>query len=117
MRDIDSYKAETERMKVLAPMAPEEFQILVQQLVQDALDTQLAPIIEANREGVDQESVEEGDKVKVSGSDEAHPSRVPGARQAPDGQWYVKDPGGQGYLHVAPKAQASGAAPSEGAPQ
>jgi hypothetical protein len=61
MRDIDSYKAETDRMKVLAPMAPEEFMTLVAQLVQDALDTQLAPLIEANKAGVQQEAIEPGE--------------------------------------------------------
>jgi hypothetical protein len=110
MRDIDVYKAETDRMKVLAPMAPQEFQTLIQSLVQEALDTQLAPIIQANREGVEQESVEAGDKqLPEAGQSPAsgnHPSRVPGARQAPDGQWYVKDPTGQSkYLHIAPKGQ------------
>lgn len=114
MRDIDSYKAETERMKVLAPMAPQEFQALVTQLVQDALQTQLAPLIAANREGVQQESVDTGDtmppELGLSGMQsmpDNHPARVPGARQAPDGQWYVKDPTGQGqYLHVSPRMPA-----------
>ena len=111
MRDIDSYKAETDRMKVLAPMAPEEFQSLVVQLVQDALQTQLAPLIEANKEGVQEESVEEGDTMPPSpspqsGLGEGHPSRVPGARQAPDGEWYVKGSTGQ-YLRVSPKRAAA----------
>jgi len=119
MRDIDAYKAETERMKVLAPMAPEEFQTLIQQLVMDALDTQLAPIIRANMPGLGEEAPEEGDAQPSPDSGtqsvpESHPSRVPGARQAPDGEWYVKDPTGAGqYLHVSPRTQARG----EGASQ
>jgi hypothetical protein len=109
MRDIDSYKAETDRMKILAPMAPEEFRTLIQQLVQDALDTQLTPIIQANKPGLGEEAPEEGDENSSdqnSGVPDNHPSRVPGARQGPDGEWYVKDPTGQsGYLHVAPRGQ------------
>jgi hypothetical protein len=52
MRDIDSYKAETDRMKVLAPMAPEEMKGLVMQLVQEALATHLAPLIQANAQEI-----------------------------------------------------------------
>lgn len=79
MRDIDSYKAETERMKVLAPMAPQEFQALVAQLVQEALATQLAPIIKANKEGVQEESVDTGDMMPPS--EQSLTTRVPGLGQ------------------------------------
>src|SRR5215469_5211536 len=93
MRDIDVYKAETDRMKVLAPMAPEEMKALVTQLVQDALQSSLEQIMSANKEGVETESVEENETPQEL---EAHPSNLPGARQAPDGEYYVGRPGG-GY--------------------
>ena len=116
MRDIDVYKAETDRMKALAdqlPMDPQGLQKVIEDLVQQSLQTTLEPILSANSKGVAEQSesgeVGEGEAQPTAGpvvGSTAHPSAVPGARQAPDGEWYISDPTRKGrYLHIAPLAQ------------
>lgn len=101
MRDIDAYKAETDRIKAMAALLPEDaqgLQKLIEQLVGDALATHLTPIIQANLSGVgDQSSGGEGDS-------ETPP--IEGAMKAPDGEWYLRDPTKmRGFLRVEPLAQ------------
>ena len=102
MRDIDVYKAETDRMTALQKMLPQDaegLQQLIEQLVGDALKTHLTPILEANLSGV-------GDQSGQDNQDTSEPPPVQGAQKAPDGEWYILDPTRRGkYLRVAPLAQ------------
>jgi len=95
-QEIDSYKAETDRMKALADMLPMDspgLEQMIEQLVKDALATHLTPIIQNNLE-----------QMTMSQDQEAPP--IPGAQKAPDGAWYLTDPTRQGkYLRVVPLAQ------------
>ncbi len=104
MRDIDAYKAETDRMKVLGDALANKDE-LAAQLEQDAAENHLGLISEANKAGVESEAAEKGDQAQDNGS--PHPSQVPGAKQAPDGEWYVKHPMDESkFLKVTPKVSA-----------
>ncbi len=112
LRDIEVYDAETKRMAALKDMLPTDPQGLRQiigELVHEAMQTSLVPILSANAEGVEQT---EG--AKPPGPNPNPPSNhapgeaheVPGAERAPDGEWYLADPTRKGrYLHIAPLAQ------------
>ncbi len=95
---LGAYDAETDRMKALADMLPEDpagLRGMIEQLVQDTLATHLLPMVENSMTNLT------GDG---TGGDGAPP--VPGASQAPDGEWYLQDPTRQGkYLRVVPLAQ------------
>lgn len=99
MRDIDSYNAETTRMKALGDLMqvePQGLDQIVQQLVEQSLKTTLSPIISANSQ-----NIQEPDD---GGQPEVPP--LPGARKAQDGEWYLSDPTRRGrYLKIAPLAQ------------
>lgn len=107
MRDIDVYKAETDRIKAITAkeMDSSSLQEMVHQLVGDALATHLTPILEANLTGsADQSS-------GGTGTEDPTPDGAPiaGAQKAPDGQWYLADPTRKGrYLKIAPLAQERG---------
>lgn len=110
MRDIDAHEAETKRMAALAkllPMDHEGLQDIIHQLVKDSLSTQLVPIIQANRNGLGQQSgTEPEDEPAPPGDQPQLPTMPHGARKAPDGQWYLADPTRRGrYLRIAPLAQ------------
>ena len=111
MRDIDVYKAETDRFKALADALMLDqggIKQVVDQLVGDAAQTHLTPILEANAKELDAGQSPMGDEAGGEGAAPAAP--VPGARQAPDGEWYLADPTRRGkYLRVAPLAQERGA--------
>lgn len=108
MRDIDAYKAETDRFKALADalMLDEGgMNQVVEQLVSDALQTKLQPILEANAPELEAES---GSPAKTGGipAGTLDQPPVPGAQRAQDGEWYILDPTRRGkYLRVAPLAQ------------
>ncbi len=95
LRDIEAYKAETDRMKALAdqlPLDPDGLKKIIEQLVEDTMQTNLEEVTT---------SAEEETK-----DDEPEPEApiVPNAQKAPDGEWYLTDPTRQGkYLHVAPR--------------
>jgi hypothetical protein len=97
LRDINVYEAETDRIKALAPLLPMDqagLSELINQLVSDALETNIMPILKTNIEGVSEQS----------GQESGPP--VEGAQQAPDGEWYILDPTRQTrYLRVGPLAQ------------
>jgi len=112
MRDIDAYKAQTDRLEALFPQGLQPKQEegsgggqadeavlapLVQKLVGESLRTSLLPIIQANMGGVMQQSDQ-------GASSEFAPPPQLGAKRAPDGNWYVPDPmrGGK-FLKVAPR--------------
>lgn len=89
MRDIDAYKAETERLKTLQkdlPVDQSGLAALVQQTVREALEGSLGPVFAANANDLD-----------IDGA-----APMAGARKAPDGQWYVGGPGA--YVRVAKRA-------------
>lgn len=100
MRDIDIYEAETDRIKALAPMLPMDqagLQKLIEQLVDDALKTNLMPILKQNIEGVGEQSAQEP---QANGADQPP---VDGAVRAPDGHFYLRDPTRVGrYLRLEP---------------
>lgn len=106
MRDIESYDSETKRMTALQkllPTDPEGLREIISQLVEQSLKTTLSPIIAQNQEGVEDQSGME-------------PAPVPGAKKAPDGEWYVLDPTRKGkYLRLGPLAQQKPAGSMSGA--
>lgn len=107
MRDIDVYKAETDRLKALLPkgLQPDEgggeesgIREVLQKLIDESLHTSLLPIIEKN---LGQE--EEFPTSAVGGF--SPPAHL-GAQQANDGNWYVMDPTRRGrYLRIGPRGQ------------
>ena len=104
MRDIDVYAAETDRIKALSQIVqasdPESMRPIIEQLVSDALETNLMPILKANIGA----STEEGTLSDQSG--QAGEAPMPGAQQAPDGEWYILDPTRRTrYLRIGPLAQ------------
>ena len=132
MRDIDAYKAETDRMKALAAAMPQADQegtrSVIEDLVREAAHTHLTPILRANAsdlddqaEGTRQDAAQEAKANAPEGTaPKAGPSYTgmssakaealapfPGARQAPDGEWYTTDPTRKGkYMRIAPLVQA-----------
>jgi hypothetical protein len=105
MRDIDAYKAETDRFTALhdaiVTMNPEGIQQVIQQMIQDALATHLTPILQANQQGISEQAG--GEPQLTNGASEPP---MPGAQQYGDGEWYLQDPTRKGkYLRVAPLAQ------------
>lgn len=101
MRDIDVYEAETNRIKALAPLLPMDqggLQQLIEQLVSDAMETNILPILKENLAGTQEQS--------GAGSAETEAPPVPGAQKAPDGEWYILDPTRRTrYLRIGPLAQ------------
>ena len=107
MRDIDVYGAETDRIKALSQIVaandPESMRPIIEQLVSDALETNLMPILKQNIEanaptGPDSDGTTNG--TGVNGPP------IAGARQAPDGEWYILDPTRRTrYLRIGPLAQ------------
>jgi len=102
MRDIDAYNAETNRFKALADQLMLDqggVQQVIEQLVREAAETHLTPILQANAPQVSEESGE-------GNPGSAGEPPMPGATRAPDGEWYLKDPTRmRGYLRLAPLAQ------------
>lgn len=112
MRDIDAYKAETERFQALHDAAleldPEGMSKVIQDLVQEALETQLTPILKANQAGLGDQGADDSTiptNGKLPGLKDGE-TPLPGATQAGDGEWYLQDPTKRGrYLRIAPLAQ------------
>ena len=102
MRDIDVYEAETDRIKALAPMLPmdqEGLMQLIQNLVADALETNILPVLQENIEADTQGAA-------AAGVAAAERPPIPGAQKAPDGEWYIQDPTRRTrYLRIGPLAQ------------
>lgn len=92
MRDIDAFDAETKRLAILAKLGIDEknFQLLVAELMHDIAKTPLDMITAANAG-----DAEPAAPARVSNSTPILPEPrppEPGARRAPDGQWYVRNP-------------------------
>ena len=124
LRDIEVYNAETARFKALADALMLDqggIKTVVEQLVRDAAMTHLDPVLEANAKdlSVGEPDGDESQESKTPAGTAATPDAtaardpragVPGARQAPDGEWYLADPTRRGkYLRIAPLAQERGA--------
>jgi hypothetical protein len=106
MRDIDVYEAETKRLDTLlknAQIGQDDvggIRELVDKLINDALETNLLPIIQANI----QEQTEGGDS--PGGLNAPPQPPIPGAQQGQDGDWYILDPTRRTrYLRVGPLIQ------------
>lgn len=102
MRDIDVYKAETDRIKALLDVLSqnaEATQAMVEQLAGDTQKTDISAVPEANKSVIEPNGGGQG----ASGGEEPP---IEGARKAPDGQWYLPDSTRPGkYLRVkAPQA-------------
>jgi len=99
---VNVYKAETDRFKALADalaVEPGGLQAVIQQLVQEALATHLTPIMSENVTGAGS---------PAAGTEQPP---VPGAKKAPDGQYYVAHPGKPGkFLRVKSKSKLNGSA-------
>lgn len=95
MRDIDVYEAETKRLAALSkqlPLDQDGMRQLIHGLVQESLQTHLTPVIQAN-----------ADELTAEGAGPSQPDvpPLPGAKKAPDGQYYIRDPSRPGkYLRV-----------------
>lgn len=105
--DIEAYDAETKRLKDLANAQPEldalgkseALKPLIQQILSDMAN---APNI-VNSVNAEQEN----EPPPAPGTDEPHAELMKSARQAPDGNWYVKDPRRPGkYMRVREDAAA-----------
>ena len=121
MRDIDAYKAETDRFKALQDIAgqldPEGMKQVIDDLVKEATHTHLVPILEANRQTIIDENGGEGENKKNDGKGSSSPvgdsefdkeaAPIPGALRAPDGHWYLPHPHERGsWLRIVPREQA-----------
>ena len=96
IRVIDAFDAETRRMAALSkilPPNPTELRKLAEQLEADMAATSLAPVTQNAEQSL---AAAEGPP-------------VPGARQAPDGNWYLPDPNRPGkYVRIENVGQPSG---------
>lgn len=119
MRDVDVYEAETNRFKALSQIIqasdPDSVRQVVEQLVNDALETNLLPILKANLPAVAEDLGENASSIQAGENPSARP-RVPGsasgappvqgAQQGDDGQWYLLDPTRRTrYLRIGPLMQ------------
>jgi hypothetical protein len=98
-RDIEVYRAFTERLKVLEASKTDDLshKLAVAQLINDIMNDSL----QATQENVDENLGAKPEQAEL-------PLEVPpmqGAQKAPDGHWYVKDPMRPGrYMKVMPNA-------------
>lgn len=113
MRDINAYDAHTKRIAALKELLsddPKVLKNLLDELDDDTLSDTLRPIIEANRKSLAEEAggepgATEGESTSRGSSSETG-APMPGARKAPDGEWYLQDPSRKGkYLRVGPLAE------------
>lgn len=103
LRDVDVFNALTQRLKVLADAAvksreaegqsgelgEDELRLLAAQAVQETLSTSLQPIVEANAPVHEANAEQNGGLGGLVGSMGGNlKPPVPGAKLAPNGQWY-----------------------------
>lgn len=105
LREIETYRAQTDRMKALADAAsPEEFHQVINDLVKEAAETHLLPMLQSSAEAKKPVGEPSGGGGALPGIDVEPP--MPGAQKAPDGEWYLRDPTRRGkYLKLAPLAE------------
>ena len=100
MRDIDVFKAITERAKVML-----DHGLANRELDQQLHEVNLDAILRANEANSGEGGDNPGSTPGIV-SAPAPVSPVPGAQRAPDGEWYLADPTRRGkYMRVAPLAQ------------
>jgi hypothetical protein len=91
-------------------------QQVVNNLMKDAAQTHLAPMLQENAQEISDGRQQEAEDAAPEGETPATQPKastgmsamapVPGAQRAPDGAWYLTDPTRSGkYLRVAPLAQ------------
>jgi len=104
LRSINIYDAETRRFvafKDILGLDPQGMKRVLEQLLDESSDTTLNSISAANKDDLEASTLAEHE-----GEGEAP---VPGARKAPDGQWYLDDPTRPGkFMMVVPKEQGNG---------
>jgi Phage P22-like portal protein len=112
-KDIDVFEAITDRLKVMLPtiLNPKDIAGMVHDLIVqehgarlDQVTAASAPqLADASQEGQGQparpQSAPTPDQAQQAPGAQQPP--MPGARQAPDGEWYVTDPQGQHYRVAA----------------
>jgi Phage P22-like portal protein len=111
LRDIETYRAETDRMKALADQLstdPAAVQQMISELVRDAAQTHLVPLLTANAKDLGEgEDGAAGHPAGPANATETAGAPMPGARLAPDGKWYLPDPTRPGkHLRIDRKAGA-----------
>lgn len=103
LRDIEAFDSQTKRFAALQkqlPLDQEGLAEVIHQLVRESLATHLAPIVQKN-EADDGEEDLSGTETRDHISGQEQPP-MPGARKAPDGEWYIADPAREGkYLKLA----------------
>jgi hypothetical protein len=90
MRDIDAYDSETRRMAALADMLPEEdegVRSIIRQLVDEALQTSLVPILKANSSGLSAQSDDDAPPASPVANGASASNALGGS-----GEWYLSDP-------------------------
>jgi hypothetical protein len=108
-REVQSYDAVTKRLKVASdslPMDGTGLQQIVQQMIADALQTHLGQNFNDAQDQADGDAPAGAKPAAAAPAEEAPP--VPGARKAPDGQWYVDDPKRPGKFLKVLAAGAAG---------
>jgi hypothetical protein len=105
MRDIDAYKAETDRIKALGDslgLAPEVVQQLLSQLGQDTAGTPILQIAQANSDSLEQDGAEPAAPQGAgTGAPAQDASPHPDAQKGQDGEWYLRDPSRVGkYMRI-----------------
>lgn len=95
MRDIEAYRAQTDRMKALKDELaadPARAQELISGLLQQVAGVDLQQIVQANSDGVKEQSGQGAGQGPGVASGPSSSPPAPGAAQAPDGHWYLPDP-------------------------
>ena len=118
MRDIDVYKAETDRMKALQdqlPMDPEGLRQMVKKLMDEAQVDGMEGIVKGNEGTIADGSgdVGTGGAGRVMATTSEGPGAgtvmappLPHARKAPDGHYYIPDPTRPGkHIKLTPREQ------------
>ena len=105
MRDIDAYKAHTDRIKALAEMLPEDPTVLgelIKELGEDTLGETLRPILQANKQSLETEAGNEG----TPPASQSDPSSSLSINPTSNQQWWAMNPQMEGrYLRFAPPLQ------------
>lgn len=103
MRDIDAYDAETKRFAAAAKAGMDQAQlrVIVAELMHDIARTPLDIVQQNNENNNDDTTPNAGDTTTDMGGGGGDQPPYPGARRAPDGEWYVPDGARPGkYLKV-----------------
>lgn len=111
-RDIEAFRAETTRIKdfgntvkdlVGDPKSQRMLMDALQNLLQDMYGDDIVSEINQQQDGSVGHPVDKGAEAADAPSADEQPPML-GARKAKDGQWYVKNPNGQGFARVMTEA-------------